>query len=97
MKRLAVPVLLASLLPTMFMLATHNAEPSPGAAPHPRTGTPDRPATMAYSPVLYVDNETGCHYLSTDAFQVLVPRMDRDGKQVCPRPGGAQPGQSNNK
>lgn len=93
MKRLAVPVLLAALLPTMFMLATHNAEPSPGADPHPRTGTPDRPATMAYSPVLYVDNETGCHYLTTDAFHVLAPRMDRDGKQVCPRPGGAQPSQ----
>lgn len=40
-------------------------------------------------PVLYVDNETGCHYLATNAMQVLVPRMDRNGKQVCGPAGGA--------
>ncbi|MGK5044924.1 hypothetical protein ACQ4WP_03355 [Janthinobacterium sp. GB4P2] len=97
MKLLAAAALLVALTPTMFMVATHNAGSAPFADPHPRTGTPDRPATMAYPPVLYVDNETGCHYLSTDAFQVLVPRLDRDGKQVCPRPGGAQPSPSDNK
>ena len=96
MKLLAVPVLLATLLPTMLMLATQNAEPLPAVEPPPRTGTPDRPATMAYAPILYVDNETGCHYLSTNASQVLVLRMDRDGKQVCPRPASAHPGQPNN-
>ncbi|ATD62516.1 hypothetical protein CNX70_21975 [Janthinobacterium svalbardensis] len=90
-------MLLTALLPTTYMLATYNAEPAPAVAPPPRTGTPDRPATMAYAPILYVDNETGCHYLTTDALQALVPRMDRDGKQVCLRPAGAQPSQPENK
>jgi len=40
-------------------------------------------AKSAIDPVLYVDQETGCHYLSTGQFSGITPRMDRDGKQVC--------------
>lgn len=83
MKILPTSVLLMALMPAIVVLAIHNLDPSPVADPHPRPGTPDRPSTMAYPPVLYVDNETGCHYLATDSAQVLVPRMDRDGNQVC--------------
>lgn len=53
-------------------------------APLPTPGIPGSPAKTALPPVLYVDNETGCHYLGTgDPAAPLVPRMARDGKQVC--------------
>ena len=31
---------------------------------------------------LHIDNETGCHYLSTRKGHI-IPRLDKDGKQVC--------------
>lgn len=46
----------------------------------PRVG--DKSPT-AYDPVLYIDTETGCHYLATRSTNALTPRMDRNGKQVC--------------
>ena len=34
---------------------------------------------------LYIDNLTGCHYLST-LFGGLTPRMDRNGNHICTGP-----------
>lgn len=48
----------------------------------PRTGDTGA-EKQAVDPVLYVDRETGCHYLATGDVKALTPRMDRDGKQVC--------------
>lgn len=36
-----------------------------------------------YTPYVYIDGETGCHYLATYHDGALTPRMDRNGKQVC--------------
>jgi len=33
--------------------------------------------------ILYIDYGTGCHYLKSGAFDSLVPRLDKNGKQVC--------------
>ena len=32
---------------------------------------------------LWIDYGTGCHYLQASPFTPLVPRMDKNGKQVC--------------
>lgn len=36
---------------------------------------------------LYIDNETGCHYLSVQSGLFgkgqLIPRLDKDGKHYC--------------
>lgn len=35
---------------------------------------------------MFIDHGTGCHYLAGGGFfgkQVLIPRLDREGKQVC--------------
>ena len=36
---------------------------------------------------LYIDNKTGCHYLSTGNRDGITPRLDSTGKQICA--GGA--------
>ncbi len=33
--------------------------------------------------ILYIDHGTGCHYLCRGVFDTLVPRLDKNGKQVC--------------
>jgi hypothetical protein len=33
--------------------------------------------------ILYIDYGTGCHYLKSGAFDALVPRLDKNGNQVC--------------
>ena len=35
---------------------------------------------------MHIDHGTGCHYLAGGGFfgkQVLIPRLDKDGKHVC--------------
>ena len=35
---------------------------------------------------MFIDHGTGCHYLAGGGFfgkQVLIPRLDKEGKQVC--------------
>lgn len=32
---------------------------------------------------LYIDNLTGCHYLSKPLGTVLTPRVDKNGEHVC--------------
>ena len=66
------------------LLALAGCRPKEEIAPLPTPGTPVAPATRAMPPVLFVDNETGCHYLSSGGADApLVPRLDRNGKQVC--------------
>lgn len=31
---------------------------------------------------LHIDNETGCHYLSTWS-GIITPRVDKNGKHIC--------------
>ena len=32
---------------------------------------------------LYVDHATGCHYIKGGVFGTIVPRVGRDGRQIC--------------
>lgn len=47
------------------------AAPTPAAAPG--TG-------IAYAPFVFLDNDTGCQYLSTHNSTALAPRIGTDGK-----------------
>jgi len=33
--------------------------------------------------LLFVDQATGCHYIKTNVFDSLTPRLDKDGKVIC--------------
>lgn len=53
----------------------------PHVAPTMRNDDTDPPKGVSGMD-LYQDNRTGCQYLSLPGTS-LIPRMDRDGKQVC--------------
>lgn len=51
--------------------------------PRKEVRTTNLGAASSYDPVLYIDRDTGCHYLSTGNINSLTPRMGADGKQIC--------------
>lgn len=65
---LAIPI---GLLLILLFLITLGAATSGNSRPN-----------LLRVPVMYVDEETGCRYLSFNGYAVL-PQMDADGKQIC--------------
>ncbi|MCY0913235.1 hypothetical protein [Massilia antarctica] len=58
-----------------YVLAPTTA-PAPISEPTPPTPT----SNLRYEPLVFLDQITGCQYLSTHTSATLVPRMAADGK-----------------
>ena len=54
-----------------------------GAWLTPYDDTDDRETFTCSGLSLYVDRRTGCHYISGGMFGNIIPRLDKDGKQIC--------------
>ncbi len=51
----------------------------------PKTGSDRKDLTRLPSndPYLYVDRQTGCHYLAASNPYGLTPRMDKENRHIC--------------
>ena len=61
-------------LAAALYLASQKSE-APPAEPAPTPG-----ASVRYSPYVFLDDATGCQYLSTHTSAALTPRIAADGK-----------------
>lgn len=76
----------AVILFVAYVAATSiSSEPPPAAPPAAAPGS-----GIAYAPYVFLDQVTGCEYLSTHTSTGLVPRVAADGKTHMGCKGGAR-------
>ena len=68
-----VLIWVAAVALVVIALTATPSVPEPQPAPTPNAG-------IAYVPYVFIDDATGCHYLSTHNSTGLAPRIARDGK-----------------
>jgi hypothetical protein len=77
--------LLAAIAWLLYVVMLPDAAAPPPPAPLPLPGT-----STAYAPYLFIDQVTGCQYLSTHTSTGLAPRIAADGKTHMGCKGGTQ-------